>query len=137
MAERKKLLDKFDKNVQQWAKRIGAIVTIIGAITAGASWLISQIDNSLATRIESQTAEMQQEIQKLSNKVDAQDKQTELQLTRLELMSLMENDPENIVGIERLAKEYFSPPLNGNSYMTELYSKWAKQYGGDLSITIK
>lgn len=136
MAERKKLLDKFDKNVQQWAKRIGAIVTIIGAITAGSSWLISQIDNSLATRIESQTAEMQQEIQKLSNKVDTQDKQTELQLTRLELMSLMENDPTNVVEVEKVAERYFNK-LGGNYYMDSEYSGWCQAYGGDCQIMLK
>lgn len=136
MAEKKKLLDRFDKSAQKWAKRLGAIATIVGVVTAAGAWLINQIDNSLAAHIESQTAEMQQEIQKLSNKVDAQDKQTELQLTRLELMSLMDSDPHNVVEIEKVAYRYFRD-LNGNSYLTSVYSSWCQAYGGDCQIMLK
>ena len=129
--------DNLDKGVQKWATRLGAIATIVGVLVAGGGWLIHQVDNAVAMRIETQTESIQQEVQKLSDKVENQDRETELQLTRLELMMLIETDPENIVGIERLARHYFSPPLDGNSYMTSYYTKWAKLYGGDLSLATK
>lgn len=131
-----KFLDKFDKKVQKWAARIGAIVTIVGAITAGGSWLLSQINDNLAAKLEEQTSELQQEVQKLSDKVDTQDKKTDLQLTRLELMSLMENDPTNVVEIEKVANHYFNE-LKGNYYMDSEYSRWCKAYEGDCEIMFK
>lgn len=131
-----KKIEKVDENVQKWAKRLGAIATIIGVVTAAGAWLINQIDNSLAARIENQTNAMQQEVQSLSDKIDIQDKQTELQLTRLELMTLMDSDPENIVEIEKVAHHYFVD-LQGNSFMTSLYNKYCKQYGADCEIMFK
>lgn len=137
MSKIKSKWDNLDNNVQKWATRLGAIATIIGILAAGGGWIVSQLDNSVSAHIETQTQAIQDEVQKLSDKVENQDKETELQLTRLELMMLIETDPENIVGIERLAKHYFSPPLDGNSYMTSYYTKWAKLYGGDLSLTAR
>ena len=133
----KKKWDSLDKNIQKWATRLGAIATIIGIVTAGGGFLIHQVDTAVATRIETQTTQIQQEVQKLSETVEAQDKEQEQRLMRLELMMLMEHDPDNVLGIERLAKEYFSERINGNSYMTSYFTKWAKQYGGDLSIVLK
>lgn len=128
--------DSLDKSVQKWATRVGAITTIIGAIVAGGSWLIHQVDNAVATRIENQTDALQQEVKNLSDKVDEKDRQFDLQLTRLELMNLIELDPHNVVEIEKVAKHYFSD-LRGDWYLTSVYSKWAKQYGGDMTYVIE
>lgn len=137
VSKAKKKWDSLDKNVQKWATRLGAIATIIGIVTAGGGFLIHQVDNAVAAHIETQTTEIQQEVQKLSETVEAQDREQEQRLMRLELMTLMDTDPENVLGIEKLAKEYFSERINGNSYMTSYFTKWAKQYGGDLSIVLK
>ena len=50
-------------------------------------------------------------------------------------MVLMNHDPENVVAIERMAKYYFQE-LDGDLYMTQQYSDWAKQYGGDTTIVV-
>lgn len=135
VSKAKKKWDSLDKNVQKWATRLGAIATIVGVLTAGGGWLIHQVDNAVASRIETQTTEIQQEVQKLSEKVDAQDKQTDLQLTRLELMNLIELDPTNVIEIEKVAKHYFID-LQGDWYLTSVYSKWAKQYGGNMDFVV-
>lgn len=137
VSKAKKKWDSLDKNVQKWASRLAAIATIVGVLTAGGGFLIHQVDNAVAARIETKTTEIQQEVQKLTETVETQDKEQEQRLMRLELMMLMEHDPDNVLGIERLAKEYFSERINGNSYMTSYFTKWAKQYGGDLSIVLK
>lgn len=131
-----KKIEKVDENVQKWAKRLGAIATIIGVITAAGAWLTNQIDNSLAAHIEGQTSAIQSEVQDISKKMEAQDRQTELQLTRLELMTLMNNDPTNVVEIEKVAHHYFKT-LGGNSYLTSLYSVYCRQYGADCEIAFK
>ena len=127
---------KLDKSVQKWATRLGAIATIIGFLVAGGGWVIHQVDNAVATRIENQTNSIQYEVKKLSDKVDYQDRESELQLTRLELMMLMETSPDNIVEIEKVAYRYFQV-LKGNTYMTSEYSKWCRTYGGNCDIMIK
>lgn len=135
--------DKLDERVQKWATRLGAIATIIGFVAAGGGWLIHQVDNAVASHIEAQTTEIQTEVkniqgevEKLSDKVESQDKQTDLQLTRLELLTLMNDNPHNVVEIEKVARHYFQD-LNGDWYMSDLYSKWAKTYGGDAEIMVK
>ena len=128
--------DNLDKNVQKWATRLGAIATIVGILAAGGGWLISQVDNAVAVRIENQTESIQQEVQKLTEKVDTQDRETELQLTRLELMTLIANNPTNTVEIERLAHKYFKD-LGGNSYMVSEYNRYCHQYHADCEIMYK
>lgn len=128
--------DKLDDNTQKWAKRLTSIATIIGVLVAGGGWIINQLDNAVATRLEEQTTSLQQEVESLSKGREQADHQTELQLTRLELMMLMAHAPENIVEIEKIARHYFVD-LKGDTYMTSEYTKWAKSYGGDMEYVIE
>lgn len=132
----KNLWKQLDKNVQKWAATIAAIVTIVSALIAGGSFLISQLDSAVAVQLDKQTDSIQADVKELSDKVDAQESQTDLQLTRLELMTLIDNNPYNIVEIEKVAHHYFQD-LKGDWYMSELYSKWAKAYGGNPDIMVK
>lgn len=136
MSNIKKKWDGLDKNVQKWATRLGAIATIVGILATSGGWIVSQLDNAVAARIENQTVAVQQEVQKLSDNVDTKDKESELQLNRLELMMLMDHDPNNTVEIEKVAHHYFKD-LGGNSYMSSLYAKYCKQYGADCEIMYK
>lgn len=133
VSKAKKKWDSLDKNVQKWATRLGAIATIIGIVTAGGGWLIHQVGNAVESCIKAQTAGMQQEIQKLIERVNEHEEQSDLQLTRLELMNLIQLDPNNVIEIEKVAKHYFTD-LQGDWYFTSVYGQWAKQYGGDLSL---
>ena len=128
--------DKLDDNTQKWAKRLTSIATIIGVLVAGCGWVINQLDNAVAVRLEEQTASLQQKVESLSNGREQSDRQTEMQLTRLELMMLMAHAPENIVEIEKIARHYFVD-LKGDTYMTSEYTKWAKNYGGDMEYVIE
>ena len=121
---KKSLYDKADKKLQRWATTIGAIIVIIGAITAVCSWASSQFANAVSGQI----SDFQQETREANTK-------SEQATTRIELMVLMEHDPENVVAIERMATHYFQE-LNGDLYMTQKYSDWAKKYGGDTSIVV-
>lgn len=129
-------LAKFDANTKKWAARLTAIATIIGVLTAGGSWIINQLDNAVATRIEAQTTALQEQVQEIGKERYTTAKQTELQLTRLELMMLMESDPENVVEIEKVAHHYFVDD-KGNSYMSSLYNTWCHVYNGDCEIMFK
>lgn len=127
--------DNLDKGIQKWATRLGAVATIIGIVTAGGGWLIHQMDNSVASHIEGQTQTLQEQIKDLTEKLSTHEKQSDLQLARIELMNLMDNNPQNVVEIEKVARHYFAD-LKGDWYMTELYSRWAKQYGGNMEFVL-
>ena len=122
MATEKSLYDKADKRIQKWSKTIGALIVIVGAIASVSTWVSNQFQNVIATQV----AEIKTEIQNL-------DKRTEKQITRLELANLIHNQPHNKAEIEKVAKYYFVK-LDGDWYMTGLYSKWAKEYSGDVSF---
>ena len=120
---KKTLYDKADKKLQRIAGTIGAVVAIIGAISGAFGWIQSQFVNAISTQIN----DFRQEV-KASN--DAQD----LAIMRLELMNLIQNNPDNTVEIEMLGKKYFNPPYNGDSYMSTIYSQWANARGLDTSF---
>ena len=123
MKKSERLYDKTDKKLQRIAGTIGAIAMILGAITGAFSWVQAQFANAISSQID----EFRQEV-KASN--DSQD----LAIMRLELMNLIQNNPDNIVEIELLGKKYFNPPYNGDSYMSTIYSQWANARGLDTSF---
>lgn len=121
---KKSLYDKADKKLQRVAGTIGAIVAIIGAVAGVCSWVNQQFTSAVSAQING-----------FQEEVRASDKADKQAATRIELMVLMNHDPENIVAIERMARYYFQE-LDGDLYMTQLYSEWAKEYGGDTTIVV-
>lgn len=120
---KKTLYDKADKKLQRIAGTIGSLIVIIGAVSGVFGWVQSQFVNAISTQIN----DFRQEV-KASN--DSQD----LAIMRLELMNLIQNNPDNTVEIEMLGKKYFNPPYNGDSYMSVIYSEWANARGLDTSF---
>ena len=95
-ASNKKAFDRLSERTTKIAGFISAILVIFGAVTGAVSWGASQFTNAISSQID----EFRQEV-KASN--DSQD----LAIMRLELMNLIQNDPENVVEIELLGKKYF------------------------------
>lgn len=124
MAKKASPYDKADKNLQRISKTVGAIVVLISATTGLATWISDQFANAVSNQIN----EFKQEM------IDANIKH-EQSITRVELIELIEHDPENIAAIEKIAKYYFQD-LNGDLYMTKKYSDWAHKYGGDPTIVV-
>lgn len=116
--------DKADKKLQRISKTVGAIVALIAAATGVCTWVSNQFQNVVSAQINELGAEIR-----------ASDREQTLVLTRLELLSLMENDPENTVAIVKLARHYFRD-LDGDSWMSERYSKFAEEHGLDASFVI-
>lgn len=120
---KKSLYDKADKKLQRISGTIGAIIAIVGALSGAFGWIQSQFTNAISSQIN----DFRQEV-KASN--DSQD----LAIMRLELMNLIQNNPDNTVEIEMMGKKYFNPPYNGDSYMSSIYSQWANERGLDTSF---
>lgn len=121
---KKSLYDKADGKVQRWAKTISAIIVIVGALTAVCSW----VSNQFAAAVSDQISDFQQEMENSNLR-------QERAITRVELIALIEHDPNNVAAIEKIARYYFGK-LDGDSYMLQKYSSWAKQYNGDISIIV-
>ena len=121
---KRKLFDRVSERTSKVASLISAALVILGALTGIVSWATSQFTNAIS----SQMSEFREEVQ-------AADKKTEVQITRLELMTLINTQPENVAEIEKVARHYFLD-LGADWYMTSIYSSWAREHGGDISIVI-
>ena len=119
----KKVKTKFESlsdGAQRLAAVVSAVLVISGVISGGFGFVITQFDSHLNEH----TRELKKDIEDVK-----------LSSTRNELLVMMKVDPENVIGIERLAKYYFID-LQGDMYMTGMYSDWAKKYGGDTSFVV-
>lgn len=113
------------QKVKDASALISAIIVIGGALIGGGKWLLSEINASTNARVDA-----------LEAKIDDNYTKDELATTRLELMILMEHDPDNTIEIEKLARHYFSD-LDGNSYLTSVFSKWCREHGANCEIVLK
>lgn len=120
----KKLMERANDNIGKIAGIVSGLIVIIGALTGTVGWLNSQLKDAIAVQINDFREETKQS-----------DRKQEQAITRVELVTLMEHDPHNTVAIEKMAKYYFQE-LDGNLYMTQKFSDWAKTYDGDISIII-
>lgn len=118
------LYNKADKRVRKWAGTIGAIMTLLAAFGGVCAWASSQF-----------AAAVSDQISGFQNETRDANTRHEQATTRIELMVLMEHDPENVAAIEKLAYHYFVE-LGGNTYLTGIYSTWCHKYGGDPSIAV-
>lgn len=106
------------------AAGVPAIVTIVSAI-------LQHRSKKLTEAMKQNCEHMDERFNEVDKKIAEGQRKDELAITRVELMMLMTHNPDNVVEIERLAKKYFTPPLNGDSYMSQLYSDYAKKYKAD------
>lgn len=119
---KEKTLDKISGNMSKIAGIISALLVIVSATTGAMSWVSEQLSADISSKFAS-----------LESEIKTANAKTETQITRLELLNLIHNQPENTAEIEKIAKYYFQD-LGGDWYMTGIYSKWCSQYGGDPRI---
>ena len=116
---------KISENLKKISAVISAIGVIIGAFVGVGGWIVNQVN-----------AESNEQIQALEARLDEAHKESQLGITRLELQGLINDTPENRTEIGKLARYYFLE-LDGDTYMTSMYSKWATEYGGNIEFVLK
>lgn len=121
---KRKLFDRVSERTSKVASLISAALVILGALTGIVSWATSQFTNAISSQIN----EFREEVRD-------SDKTQDQAITRLELMNLIQTDPTNVAAIEKMARYYFRV-LDGDLYMTQKFSDWAREYSGDISIVI-
>lgn len=120
---KEKMSEKIIKKTKSLADIITA-VSIIGAALLGVgSWVVTTINKDVNDKLDMIIA-----------KVDT----AEQNATRSQLLALMSDYPDNESEILKVAQYYFRD-LNGDWYMTSLFTKWADERGIDVSdiVSIK
>lgn len=119
--QHKKLTEIIPAGVQKVAAFITACGIIVGAMTA----VVSQIQAAA-------TADLRSDIEQLSNDVAS----IKLDTTRMQLLTLIHEEPDNVTDILKVAKYYFKD-LGGDWYMSGLFAEWAAQHDIDVSNLVQ
>ena len=106
----------------EWAGIAAFITALVGV------WKV--FDERAVKKNAQSLAVINDKIDTLTQNVDKGQRADKLAITRLELMMLMSHDPDNVLEIERLARKYFVD-MEGDSYMSKVYSDYAKKYKAD------
>ena len=123
----KKPKEKMSEKIIKKTKSLADVITAVGIIGAAAvgvgTWCVTQINAGINEKLDT-----------IIEKVD----KTELNATRSQLLTLMSDYPDNESEILKVADYYFNE-LDGDWYMTELFTKWADSRGIDVTkiVTVK
>lgn len=123
----KKPKEKMSEKIIKKTKSLADVITAVGIIGAAAvgigTWCVTQMN-----------AGTNQKLDTIIEKVD----KAELDATRSQLLALMSDYPDNESEILKVADYYFNG-LDGDWYMTDLFTKWADSRGIDVTkiITVK
>lgn len=113
------------KKLSERIKDMAEIITAVGVIGAAAvgvgTWCLSQVNATTNDKLDN-----------ISTKIDG----IELNSTRNQLLTLMSDYPDNESEILKVADYYFNT-LHGDWYMTDLFTKWGKNRGIDISDIIQ
>ncbi len=118
-------MHKLPQKVKDVSAFISAVIAIGAALLGAGQWIVHEVTASTNNRVDA-----------LEQKIDDNQQTNEIATTRLELMMLLDHDPDNVIEIEKLARKYFNPPLNGNTYMTSVISEWCTEHGIDCGTII-
>jgi len=109
--------EKIVKKTKSLADIITAVGVIGAALLGVGSWVVTNINKDVNDKLDTIIA-----------KVDT----AEQNATRSQLLTLMSDYPDNESEILKVAQYYFKD-LNGDWYMTGLFTKWAESRGLDVS----
>lgn len=119
--QRKKLSEIIPKWAQNFVTIIAAITAALGVVTG----MVSAIQEKV-------TADLKKDLEQLSQDVAS----IKLDTTRMQLLTLMNEDPDNVTDILKVAKYYFKD-LKGDWYMSRLFTEWANSHNIDVSDMVK
>lgn len=113
--------EKMSEKIVKKTKSLADIITAVGVIGAAllgvGSWVVTNINKGVSDKLDT-----------IIDKVDT----AEENATRSQLLTLMSDYPDNESEILKVAQYYFKD-LNGDWYMTSLFTKWAESRGLDVS----
>lgn len=111
----------FISRIKEFADVITAVSIIGAALVAIGTWCTSKINETTNQKLDA-----------ISSKLDT----VEASSTRTQLLTLLSSYPDNEEEILKVARYYFRD-LNGDWYMTSLFTRWAAAHDIDISDIIK
>lgn len=111
----------FISRIKEFADVITAVSIIGAALVAIGTWCTSKINETTNQKLDA-----------ISSKLDT----VEASSTRTQLLTLLSSYPDNEEEILKVARYYFRD-LNGDWYMTSLFTRWAATHNIDISDIIK
>lgn len=116
------------------ANKTTAIVAIVVGIMFLVGWGVDKAICKVNKNLEERLSVIRSDMAKNETAAQERSRKHDRALCRLELSDLINNDPENIIAIEKKARYYFCE-LNGNDGMGERYSAWARDYNnGNIDV---
>ena len=109
------------KKIKDLADVITAVTVVGGALLGAGTWAFTELNKGTNEKLDTIIA-----------KVDV----AEENATRSQLLTLMSEYPDNESEILKVAEYYFND-LDGDWYMTGLFTKWAESRDIDISDIVK
>ena len=99
------------ENIKSLAAVISALTVICTAATGCAAFVANKISDDIDSKI-----------QPLATKIDS----IEMDTTRIQLIDMIRNEPDNTDSILKLARHYFVD-LSGDWYATAIFQNWCAE----------
>lgn len=135
MPRKTKMMQKWDNlsdRTQKIAKLVSAIVVIGGFVIGCCNWGIARINDV----IDDHMSNIETQVQKNTKEVHDLKIESELKLSRMELMNLIADYPENVDDILKAAEHYFID-LEGNYVADKAFEDWAEKHGVNVDYIFK
>lgn len=127
MPRKTKMMQKWDslsERAQKISKLVSAIIVIVGFVVSCCSWGISEIDKA----IDSHIAHLETQIAANSQEIKTFRAENEMRESRMELMNLIADYPDNVDDVLKAAEHYFVD-LNGDYVADKAFEDWAAKHG--------
>lgn len=112
------------KKLPQYVQKIAELVSALAVIAGATATITSYVSNKLTEQINHRMDIIEKKLSSI-----------ELDTTRMQLLELMSDDPDNVSEIMKVAKHYFRD-LHGDWYMSGIFRKWAEQHNINTSDII-
>lgn len=135
MPRKTKMMQKWDslsERAQKIAKFVSAIVVIVGFVISCCTWGIGEISHA----IDNHMAPLESQIQENTRELQEFKAENEMRESRMELMNLIADYPENVDDILKAAEHYFID-LRGNYVADKAFEDWAKKHGVNVDYIFK
>lgn len=120
MAQQKKQKKSW-KDIPELVKKMSALVSAVVVIFTTLGSCLAWFENKITEHLDERISSVESTVNDIRQDT-----------VRIQLDSLINNDPDNIESILSVAHKYFIE-MKGDWYMTEKFKRWGREHDVDLS----
>lgn len=127
MPRKTKMMQKWDslsERAQKISKLVSATIVVVGFVVSCCSWGVGEIDKA----IDSHIAHLETQITANSQEIKTFRAENEMRESRMELMNLIADYPDNVDDVLKAAEHYFVD-LKGDYVADKAFEDWAAKHG--------